>query len=82
VRNVRERSSVKIRIEPKRIDRLANTVETVSIQEAEFWGIYRQLEDEEFGETYWMWVWDQDTLQGAYAMAVSLGDSTPELRAA
>ena len=73
---------MKIRIEPKRIDRLANTVETVSIQEAQFWGIYRQQTDEEFGETYWMWVWDQDTLQGAYAMAVSLGDSTPELRAA
>lgn len=73
---------MKIRIEPKRIDRLANTVETVSIQEAQFWALYRQQTDEEFGETYWAWVWDQDTLQSAYAMAVSLGDSTPELRAA
>lgn len=73
---------MKIRIEPKKIDRLANTVETVPIQQAEFWGLYVERLDEEFGETYWEWVWDKDTLPEAYAMAVAMGDSTPTLRAA
>ena len=73
---------MKIRIEPKRIDRLANTVETVSLREVQFWGLYVQRTDEEFGEAYWEWVSDHDSLASAYARAVSLGDSTPELRAA
>lgn len=73
---------MKIRIEPKKIDRLSNTVETVPIPAAEFWGIYMERNDDEFGETYWEWVWDKDTLTQAYDMAVQLGDPTPMLRAA
>jgi hypothetical protein len=73
---------MKIRIEPKRIDRLANTVETVPLSAAEFWGLYVERTDEEFGETYWEWVYDAPTLDKAYARSVSLGDSTPTLRAA
>lgn len=73
---------MRIRIEPKKIDRLANTVETVPIAAAEFWGLYVERTDDEFGETYWEWVWDKDTLAQAYDMAVQLGDSTPTLKAA
>lgn len=73
---------MKIQIEPKKIDRLANTVETVPIAAAEFWGVYVERHDEEFGESYWEWVSDADTLAKAYDRAVSLGDPTPTLRAA
>jgi hypothetical protein len=73
---------MKIRIEPKKIDRLSNIVETVPISAAEFWGVYVQRCDEEFGETYWVWEFDADTLDKAYDRAVSLGDPTPTLRAA
>jgi hypothetical protein len=73
---------MKIRIEPKKIDRLTNNVETVPIPAAEFWGIYLQRWDEEFGEWYWVWEFDTLTLAKAYDKAVELGDSTPELRAA
>ena len=54
----------------------------MSINAAEFWGVYRQETDEEFGEDYLTWIWDKDTLAQAYDMAVQLGDPTPELRAA
>lgn len=73
---------MKIRIEPKKIDRLTNNVETVPIAAAEFWGIYFQRWDEEFSEWYWVWELDAPTLAKAYDRAVELGDSTPELRAA
>lgn len=73
---------MKIRIEPKKIDRLTNSVETVPIVAAEFWGVYIQRWDEEFSEWYWVWEFDAPTLGKAYDKAVELGDSTPELRAA
>lgn len=73
---------MKIRIEPKKIDRLANTVETVPIAAAEFWGVYVERRDDEFDETYWEWLFDESTLTRAYDRAVSLGDSTPTLKAA
>jgi hypothetical protein len=73
---------MKIRIEPKRIDRVANTVETVPLSAVEFWGLLVQRTDEEFGETYWEWISDHPTLHAAYARSVSLGDPTPTLRAA
>ena len=71
-----------VRLEPKRIDRFANTVETVAIDDAEFWGLYVERLDEEFGETYWEWISDHATLASAYARAIALNDSTPTLRAA
>ena len=55
---------------------------SVSNNPVEFRGAYRQETDEEFGEDYWTWIWDKDTLAQAYDMAVQLGDPTPELRAA
>lgn len=73
---------MKIRIEPKRIDREVNTVETVPISAVEFWGVYVLRFDEEFSEWHWVWEFDADTLAKAYDKAVELGDSTPELRAA
>lgn len=73
---------MKVQIEPKRIDRLANTVETTTFAAAEFFGIYVERKDEEFGETYREWVWDKDTLDQAYSMARQLGDPTPTVRAA
>ena len=73
---------MKIRIEAKRINRLSNIVETAPIQRPDFWALYVQRMDEEFGETYWDWVSDHKSLEFAYARSVSLGDSTPELRAA
>ena len=73
---------MKIRIEPKKIDRLTNTVETVPIAAAEFWGVYIQRWDEEFGEFHWSWEFDSTSLAKAYDRAVELGDATPELRAA
>lgn len=72
---------MKVQIEPKRIDRLANTVETTSFAAAEFIGLYVQRVDEEFGETYWEWVSDHTKLDSAYARAIQLGDSTPTIRA-
>lgn len=71
-----------IRIEPKRIDRELNTVDTVNIKDAEFWGIYTQRWDDEFQEWHWVWVDDAPTLEAAYSKAVDLGNPTPELRAA
>jgi hypothetical protein len=73
---------MKIRIEPKRIDRELNTVETVPVSAAEFWGVYVERWDDEFQEAHWVWEFDEDTLDRAYERAVSLGDATPTLRAA
>lgn len=73
---------MKIRIEPKKIDRLTNTIETVPIAAAEFWGIYFHRWDDDFGEWHWVWELDAPTLAKAYDRAVELGDPTPELRAA
>lgn len=73
---------MKIRIEPKRIDRELNNVETVPISEAEFWGVYILRWDDEFDEGYWVWEHDAPTLALAYDKAVELGNPFPELRAA
>lgn len=72
---------MKVQIEPKRIDRLRNIVETTTFAAAEFIGLYVQRHDDEFGETYWEWVSDHPKLDSAYARAVQLGDSTPMIRA-
>jgi hypothetical protein len=71
-----------IRIEPKRIDRETNNVETVSFKDAEFYGIYVQHWDDEFQEHYWRWEFDRATLDGAYGAALALGNREPTVRAA
>jgi len=71
-----------VRIEPKKINRLASTVETVTFRAAEFFALYVEREDEEFGGTFWDWVSDHATLDAAYSRATSLGDATPAVRAA
>ncbi len=72
---------MRVQIEPKRIDRLSNVVETPTFAAADFIGLYVQRVDEEFGETYWEWVSDHPKLDSAYARAVQLGDATPTIRA-
>jgi hypothetical protein len=73
---------MKIRIEPKRIDRETNHVDTVSFSDAEFFGIYVERYDEEFDEHYWRWEFDRDTLDEAYRAALALGLGDPTVRAA
>jgi hypothetical protein len=68
-------------IEPKRIDRLSNIVETTTFGAAEFFGLYAEEHDEEFGESYWIWVSDHPTIASAYSHSVRLGDSRPSIRA-
>lgn len=76
------RKVVNLQIEPKKIDRLSNVVETVSFSDAEFFGLYVLMVDKEFGATYWDWVSDHTTMDDAYRAALEFGHVNPTVRAA
>lgn len=73
---------MRVRIEPKAIDRQLNSVDTVPFSKAEFFALYVERWDDDFGEHHWEWISDHRTVDDAIRRSSELGNSSPELRAA